>query len=200
MTKDFRYKLEGQTVEAFQVTKASRYQQKTMWPDWMDSRWLVSYEHGELRLNVNDVEKVIPDYGWIVKYPDGSISAVSYDVMETADKVVKEVEPVHPRADAGITDEQLAKVHGLDLPKGPKVVPKHDSYHARQLMTEPTSPAEFPELNRLVDIYVLLDPETEAARKLRELVAPKIHWCQCPPGQCAGLVDMVCREKSPLAK
>lgn len=109
MAKDFRYALDGQEVEAFQLHEGSRYQEGD-WPEWMNSRMLMTKENEDgvktHWLNINDVETEISAFGWIVKYPDGSISTVSYDVMETAAKVVREPPRVpdvaKPQADAAL--------------------------------------------------------------------------------------------------
>ena len=98
MAKDFRYTMEdGSEVEAFQMTPASRYQEKD-WPEWMNSRFLVSYNNGEQRLNINDTETTIPKFGWIVRQPGGAITAVDYSVMEKAEKVIEETPIVHEEA------------------------------------------------------------------------------------------------------
>ena len=56
MSKDFRYTMpDGSVVEGFQMTEDMRYQEKK-WPEWMNSRYLVTYDHGEHRLNINDVD------------------------------------------------------------------------------------------------------------------------------------------------
>jgi hypothetical protein len=89
---DFRYEMpDGRVVEAFQLTEATRFQEKR-WPDWMNSRILMTKESKDGGkktnwLNINDVETEIPEYGWIVN-EDGRITAVDYEVMETAVKLV----------------------------------------------------------------------------------------------------------------
>jgi hypothetical protein len=100
--RDFRYEMpDGSEVEAFQLTEATRFQEKG-WPDWMDSRYLMTKESvdgGKKTnwLNINDVETEIPVYGWIVN-EGGRIYCVEYEVMEQAEKVVPEVVPIPSKA------------------------------------------------------------------------------------------------------
>jgi hypothetical protein len=99
---DFRYKMpDGTTVEAFQMTEATRYQEG-LWPEWMNSKMLLTTEGSGNRkkhyLNINDVETEIPEYGWVVN-DAGKIKAVPYEVMELAEKVVRVVPKIPPVAE-----------------------------------------------------------------------------------------------------
>lgn len=116
--KDFRYEMpDGRIVEAFQMTEATRFQEKN-WPDWMNSRMLMTKEStdGASKTNwltIDDVETEIPSYGWLVN-DAGRIHAVEYDVMEQARKVVPE-EVVIPDKAAYMPDDALrlaAKLSG----------------------------------------------------------------------------------------
>lgn len=97
MAKDFRYTMpDGSVVEGFQVHEGTRYQEDE-WPDWMNSRYLMTKEsEGKTThwLNISDVETEIPEFGWIIKPQGGNITAVGYDVMENATKVVRNVPKV----------------------------------------------------------------------------------------------------------
>jgi hypothetical protein len=205
--KDHRYTLEGQTIEAFQMTEATRYQQKH-WPEWMDSRYLVTYEGGEQRLNINDVETKIPKFGWVVKYPDGSITAVGYEVMEGADKVVKEVVVKTPRADAGISDEALAAAHGIELPDGHEgedtsAQPVVEvTGHIRNIDIVDSPQADDDLLEEVSEVYALLFAgSTEAGTAaLKESLTKRVDWCICIPGACRDAKRIGCRQNSPLAK
>ncbi|KPK72263.1 MAG: hypothetical protein AMJ84_04565 [Acidithiobacillales bacterium SM23_46] len=125
---DFRYTMpDGSQVEAFQMTEATRYQEG-LWPEWMNSKMLLTSEGDGGRkkhyLNVNDVETEIPEYGWIVNR-DGNISAVGYEVMETATKVTRVVPKIpdiaQPQSEsalrlaAKITKRTLEDVRESDL-------------------------------------------------------------------------------------
>ncbi len=116
--KDFRYEMpDGRIVEAFQMTEATRFQEKN-WPDWMNSRMLMTKEStdGASKTNwltIDDVETEIPSYGWLVN-DAGRIHAVEYEVMEQATKVVPE-EVVIPDKAAYMPDDALrlaAKLSG----------------------------------------------------------------------------------------
>jgi hypothetical protein len=171
MAKDFRYMLDGEEVQGFQMTDAMRYQEK-LWPDWMDSRYLMTVD-GQSWLNVNDVETKIPDLGWIIQKADGTVTAVSYEVMERAEKVVPDV-----------PDTPVASVTPIETAK-PDIV-RIDS----QLVTECAMAYE-----------MLADGQIEAGTKaLRNSLSPRVAWCNCAPGQCAGGDRISCRLNSPLAK
>lgn len=210
--KDFRYVLDGEEIEAIQLTKESRYAQK-QWPDWLDPRMLVTYDHGEQRLKVGEQETVIPELGWIAKTRKG-VTVIDPFEMEAAAKVVDEVQVVHPRADANIRDEDLAKMHDIELPfDHVDELERANKYHPPEL-GQPAVPDNVTVLSQpSSDRGLLLDARTvfellradkvqEAADKLRGSLSHRANWCNCPPGQCNGTVDDTwdCRENSPLAK
>jgi len=229
--KDFRYNMpDGSVLEAFQVTEKTRYQEDE-WPEWMSARYLMTVDNTETGkreqwLKINDDESKIPSLGWIVKGGDGVIRAVDCMVMEEADKVVKEVKVVHPRADAGITDEALAKIHKIELPddhvpedpfrqeaaRGDENV-KHVSFEPPELglpdnvTTLSQSAADRGLLMDCRGIYDLmrLGKQGEIERgikRLKDALIERANWCSCPPGKCEGTVvdTWDCRENSPLAK
>jgi hypothetical protein len=116
--RDFRYEMpDGKIVEAFQMTEATRFQEKN-WPDWMNSRMLMTKEStdGASKTNwltIDDVETEIPSYGWLVN-DAGRIHAVEYEVMEQARKIVPE-EVVIPDKASYMPDDALrlaAKLSG----------------------------------------------------------------------------------------
>jgi len=220
MAKDFRYVLEGQTVEAFQMTEETRYREKD-WPEWMNSRYLLTYEGGEQRLKINEAETVIPKFGWIIKYPDNSITAVGYEVMETAAKVVEDVVVVHPEApvdEEGLL-ELASKISGKSVDElrqqqedSAKSPPPAAKQAAEILggaididrMTVEHEKAFEDLLNELKAAYslALTDKPGEIMPFLRDLIGKHVNWCACPPGQCL-LEDEAgwgCRQNSPLSK
>lgn len=207
--KDFRYILDGVEIEAIQITQESRYAQK-QWPEWLDSRMLVSYEHGEQRLVIGNNEQVIPELGWIVRTPGGSLETVDAFRMEEATKVVQEQPDQHPRADANISDVDLAKAHGIELPPGHvderETVVKFEPPEltgAVELAT--TMPAEADRgllFETRAAFQMLCDGDTSGATdKLRDALLERCNWCDCAPGRCDGAADMWdCRRNSPLAQ
>jgi hypothetical protein len=203
--KDFRYDKDGELIEGFQLTPASRYQEKN-WPEWMNSNWLMTID-GEEWLNINDVEARIPDLGWIVKMPDGSVTAVPHGYMETADKVVKEEAPSYPEAKV---DEEALLLLGSKL-TGKSV----DELRAEQTKTIPAKPMPAREsppepdplpvadtglLTEAAVAYELMDSgQIEAGMDmLQKACSRRVAWCNCPPGNCGGGEVLGCRLKSPL--
>ena len=206
--KDFRYTLpDGTEVEGFQLTEQTRYREKD-WPDWMDSRFLITYEGGEQRLIINDAETVIPKFGWIVKYPGNAIKAVDYTVMEEADKVVKEVQVVVP--EQAVDEEGLlvlaSKISG-------KSVEELRAAQEAAALASPAPPAmaaaeiagTAPDMNRLIaeltEAYALLANNGDGGLEaFRNILAGRVVWCNCSPGQCSGGDRLGCRQNSPLVQ
>jgi len=93
--QDFRYVFNGEEVEAYQITEASRYQQK-LWPDWMDSRQFMTID-GLDWLVIGSEEMPIPQYGWLVKHIDGRITIADALAFDKADKVVPNVVEPEPQ-------------------------------------------------------------------------------------------------------
>lgn len=224
---DFRYKMpDGTIVEAFQLTPATRYQEDK-WPEWMNSKMLLTQDNQEW-LKINDDETRIPKFGWIVK-AGGQIRAVGYEEMEQADKVVKEIPVAHPAAEvdedallelgAKLTGKTVEELREEQLRKGrtprqpPPVVETEQPDPYEDLQASGGLP-EAQALNRLTavppdnfimelcDAYEDLANELpEKARvKFRNILSQRVAWCNCAPGQCAGLDPLICRQESPLAK
>jgi ribosomal protein L12E/L44/L45/RPP1/RPP2 len=207
--KDFRYTMpDGNVVEAFQLTPQTRYAAKS-WPEWMDSRYLVTYEGGEERLVINNVETKIPKLGWIVKQPDGAITAVDYSMMERADKVVKEDKVVHP--EAKVDEEALLKL-GAKL-TGKSVDELREEQEAQKAAAPTVAPAppavtgqtrntdDLGLLNEARGVFDLMrmGKHDEAQDKLKSALTTRAQWCDCPPGGCNGKADVWdCRANSPL--
>ena len=231
MTKDFRYTMpDGSVVEAFQMTPAARYAEKT-WPDWMNSRYLVSYSHGEERLIINNTETTIPKLGWIVKDAGGTIKAVDAEVMERADKVVKEAEVVHP--EAKVDEEKLLEL-AYKLTKRPidelraeqeasekargtlGTLPEDEARAAATMVPKVDDGGLSIEVTDIQDRGLLMDCRgiydlmrmgkqseiDEGIKRLKNVLLDRCNWCDCPPGKCEGTVvdQWDCRRNSPLAK
>jgi hypothetical protein len=218
MSKDFRYRMsDGSIVEAFQITPATRYQEN-LWPSWMNSKWLMTVDNQEW-LNINDVETEIPKFGWIVKRENGVIGVVDYSTMESADKVVKETPVVHPPAKvdedallelgAKLTGKSVDELRNEQLRKGrvARTPPPEDSPPVEEVTGQirnmeriVDTPTDI--VLELCDAYEdLVDGKVDTARvKFRNILSQRVAWCQCPPGQCAGLDPLICRVNSPLTR
>lgn len=220
MSKDFRYTMpDGSVVEGFQMTEDMRYQEKK-WPEWMNSRYLVTYDHGEHRLNINDVETKIPHFGWVIKKPDGTITAVEYTAMEQADKVVKEEAVVHPEAPvneegllelgAKLTGKSVEELRAEQEAKRPKeghqTITSAGSVEPNRIEPE--------EYGIVVDVdgslvremrlaYELLkaDDVAGAMKEMAKSLGDRANWCNCGPGSCSGNTERWnCRKNSPLVQ
>ena len=220
--RDFRYTMpDGSEVEAFQITPRTRYQERE-WPPWMNSKWLMTVDKEEW-LNINDVETPIPKFGWIVKLPNGTVTVKSWDQMEHADKFVKEQPVVHPPAEVDevallqlasrLTGKSVEELEQEQLREGrtARKPPPEPAMAAPEktvtIRDEDTYLTVSPEpatdlIEELVDVYSsLADGEDVTARtKLRNILAQRVTWCNCPPGQCAGSDRLGCRVHSPLAQ
>ena len=86
---DFRYTIGDKTIEGYQITEASRYQDK-LWPDWLDSNQFMMVD-GAQWITINGEEQPIPDLAWVVKHPDGLMSLVDCMDFENYVKVVPNV-------------------------------------------------------------------------------------------------------------
>lgn len=252
MAADFRYEMpDGSTVEAFQMHEGSRYQQSN-WPEWMDSKMLMTKQSAGGKnthwLVIGESETEIPDYGWIMRKPDGRIVTVPYEVMELAKKVVREIpkipDPLKPQPEAAlrlaakITKRSYEDVKAEDeaqvresnrrrqelidslMPEdaaalglqqtsehGPPVEPDRLALEKTEAVrnTEPsltvsTGPTDI--ILELCDAYEdLADGKVDEARvKFRNILSQRVAWCNCPPGQCAGLDPLICRTNSPLTR
>lgn len=220
MSKDFRYRMaDGSVVEAFQVTPATRYQEN-LWPSWMNSKWLMTVDNQEW-LNINDVETAIPKFGWIVKRENGAIGVVDYSTMESAEKVVKETPVVHPPAEvdedallelgAKLTGKSVDELREEQLRKGrvartpppePDTAEPEKTETVRYTNPSLTVSPDAEWVLQLTDAYeTLADGKIDEARvKFRNILSQHVDWCNCPPGQCAGLDPLICRVNSPLTR
>lgn len=86
---DFRYTLGDIEVEAYQITEATRYQDK-LWPEWIDSRWFMTVD-GATWIKLGGEELPFPYLSWLVN-KDGAISVCDPFKFEEYSKVV----PVEP--------------------------------------------------------------------------------------------------------
>lgn len=216
--RDFRYTMpDGSEVEAFQLTPSSRYREKE-WPEWMNSRYLVTYDHGEERLVIGNNEQVIPSYGWIVRDAGGTIKAVDYSVMEEADKVVKEVKVVHPEAKVdeeallelgakltGKSVEDLRAEQAAQKPPPDLTVVQGDkgrSDKEHEPVPNGLSPVGYVPVGELTLVYeALLDEPSIGIKLLRGILSKAVTWCDCSPGNCRGdKYSAGCRVNSPLVK
>lgn len=205
--KDFRYTLpDGSEVEAFQMTDQTRYREKD-WPAWMSSKFLVTYEGGEQRLIVNDFETVIPKFGWIIRRAGGEITAVGYEVLEAAVKVVKEEVIQAPAAE--VDEEGLlllaSKLSGKsveDLRAEEAARPKPKPVISIVDSPRPEERVDNSLLHECRHIYELFKQgqQDDALGKLARSLSERTNWCSCSPGACDGKSDVwECRKNSPLA-
>ena len=169
--KDFRYILDGEEVEAYQITEESRYAQ-SLWPEWLDSRQFITQDGAHY---YGESEQPVPLFYWMV-LRRGAIEIMSWQVMETAQKVVPFEPEVFEESDdeQGIAPiEQAAAAHTSEV----------------KLLTEVTMAFE-----------MLTQDEVSAGTKiLREALASRTTWCNCSPGECKQVGEKIgCRMHSPL--
>jgi hypothetical protein len=208
---DFRYTLNDEEVEAFQVTEDTRYQEKR-WPEWMQSRYLMTID-GHEWLTVNEVETEIPTLGWILRRANGQIEAVDYSIMEEAVKTVVD-EPPKRDEPSEVNEEGLvalaAKLAGMTVPEFEAEQVKKAAKRAGQPAPEITMsainecpPVEDTFMIEVTEAYALLrDGRTIAKgiKALQQALAKRVEWCNCPPAHCEGGDFIGCRQNSPLAK
>jgi len=170
--QDFRYTSPaGETIEGYQITEASRFQDK-LWPDWLTSRDFLEI-NGQQWIVINGEEVLIPELAWIVKHPDGRRDIVDAFAFDSYVKVVPNPAPV-----------QLAVVEELDIgPDG--LMPAIDD---EALLLEVKGVFEM----------LKMGSHDEALKALRAALSSRANWCSCSPGQCEELEPWGCREKSPL--
>ena len=86
--KDYRYIApDGSTVEAWQLTETSRYQDKE-WPAWLQSRWFMTVDNATW-LDVDGEEMKLPELSWVV-WEDGHVAVVDPYKFEEYQKMVPE--------------------------------------------------------------------------------------------------------------
>ena len=166
---DFRYILDGQEIEAYQITDETRYQQK-QWPEWLDSRDFLTID-GMPWLQVGNEEIPIPQYGWII-VRGGVKEVVGWQTMENAEKVVPDV----PKA---------FEEEATDPSQPPAVTKSHDD----KLLTEVTVAYEL----------LKNEEYSAAEKVIRKSLSDRTEWCNCTPGNCQKVGEKAgCREHSPL--
>jgi hypothetical protein len=207
--KDFRYEKEGTVIEAFQLTAASRYQEKN-WPRWMDPKWLMTVDGAEW-LARGDKEVAIPKLGWICANPDGSVTIRGSEEMETWKKVVPDAPPViAPPADGMPDESHLVAMYPEHVPEG-RTAEDYKHQQLRVDVREASSPAEVIQqaggppgmsINTVIDVFTMLNEnQVESARALlRGVLNERVTWCSCPPTACKGSDGLGCRRSSPLLK
>lgn len=214
--RDFRYTLDGKEVEAFQVTEDSLFRDDLS-PKWMNSKMLMTKGSADSTaakhwLTVDDVETPIPKYGWIVRSASGEISAVSYEVMETAIKLVEDPGPERDPP-SEVDEESLIQLQAAMQKRDPdEIRAERDEKAAKQpkpvleivdaprpddypLVIEMNVP--IPELVTILELFV--EGETSAGIKaLKSCLLQRVTWCNCAPGACEGGDRLGCRTNSPL--
>ena len=168
--KDFRYTIGDKTVEAYQLTDSSRFQQ-ALWPDWLDSRWFITID-GAPWFELNGQEVPIPDLAWVARDSAGNMSFIDALEFENYVKVVPHVAEVfEPTVEPGAA---VAAPPAVD-----------DTLLA--------------EVKLAFGALQHGDSEL-ALGILKSALTTRAVWCTCAPGQCEELDPWICREKSPLVK
>lgn len=179
MKQDHRYTApNGSTVEAYQITEASRYTQK-LWPEWIDSRWFMTVD-GQTWLDINGNERPLPAYAWIVNN-GGAIEVVEAQDFEAYDKVVKET-PLEEIAEGN--------VDSLFNEKPPVIRVDAD-------MTRALVDATYESLAGIFKIGSEHGAQA-AMDEIRKRLMEATHWCNCAPGECKQSGGMGCRQNSLL--
>ena len=115
--KDFRYTSpDGDEVEGYQLTDATRYQEKS-WPAWLNPRDFMTVD-GAQWITIDGEEMPIPELAWMVKLASGRLTIVDPFAFENYVKVVPlAVEVFEPPETVGIvvppemqSDELLLEV------------------------------------------------------------------------------------------
>lgn len=172
-TTDFRYTIGDETVEGYQITESSRYQEK-LWPEWLDSRAFLTID-GQNWIVINGEEVRIPELAWIVKHGDGRMSIVDAFEFENAVKVV----PNPPLAEIAVFP----------------IVDKDKAYDIQPAIEDEL-------LIEVQGVFAMLKmgAHEDAIKALRGTLSSRVNWCTCSPGQCEKLEPWGCREQSPLVK
>ncbi len=174
--QDFRYTIGDETIEGYQITESSRYQEK-LWPEWLDSRAFLTID-GQNWITINGEELPIPDLAWLVKHGDGRMSIVDAFEFENYVKVVPNPPPV-----------QLEAVAVGDLDVRPGAIVYQPSINDEIL----------PEVKGVFEM-LQMGSHDEALKALQTMLSARVNWCSCSPGQCEKLEPWGCREQSPLVK
>lgn len=175
--KDFRYTIGDKTIEGYQITEASRYQDK-LWPEWLHSRDFINVD-GQTWIKIAGEELPVPELSWIVRDASGYMYIVDALEFENYVKVVPHVPETF--------DEPVMMA--------PVVGP-----------TEVHTQTVVPDDSLLLDCKVVFgmlkigSPEAsqEALKHMTTMLSSRTSWCSCAPGQCKKLDVWGCREQSPL--
>jgi hypothetical protein len=170
-SKDFRYTIGDQTVEGYQITEVSRFQEK-LWPDWLNSNQFMTID-GHPWITLNGEEEVpIPDLAWVVKDANGIMSLVDALDYENYVKVVPEPEYV------------------------PSLIAVPTEIHTQAVVPDKELLLEV----KVAFEMLQMGNAEEALKALQATLSSRADWCECAPGQCEKLDMWGCREKSPLVK
>ena len=170
--KDFRYTIGDKTIEGYQITEASRYQDK-LWPEWLDSRDFISVD-GQNCIKIAGEKLPLPDLSWIVRDATGHMSIVDALEFENYVKVVP------------LVAERFNEIPA-DIPSAGMTMPATDD----GLLLD---------CKVVFGMLKIGSPEAsqEALKHLTTMLSSRTKWCTCAPGQCQKLDVWGCREKSPL--
>lgn len=225
--RDFRYTLGDRTIEAYQITPATRFNDKE-WPDWLRRQRLPD-EPNTVYINTDDPNRLwltlptgdvqLPELAWIVKEKGfEELTFIEAEDMETYTKVV----PIMPRDYGPPADGMPDESHLVDL--YPQHVPEgktKDNYRRKPADVVPPLPVasvqnisgDVTEMrNEMLSAIKLLKQAEEQADNglppageealdyLIAAMAKRTRWCDCPPGVCNQEDDAGCRINSPLVK
>lgn len=220
MARDYRYELDGETIEAFQLTDLSQFREDHR-PEWMNPSWLMT-KNGKQWMDAQGQEVPVPKLWWICRNADGVISVRDPHEMEGWHKVVPDTVVTHPEQpyDEEANIELLAKMQGRD----PEEVRAH--YEAKKKreaagqkpVASPVLAAieeEKQEMEHVVletdrglltearGVFELLqDGHLDMAKEhLKEALMKRADWCDCAPGTCSRSRETWdCRRSSPLVQ
>lgn len=203
---DFRYERDGITIEAFQLTAATRYQEG-LWPEWMDSRWFMTVNNEEW-LDINGNEMKVPKLGWICRSDAGNVEIKTAQEMELWQKVVPNVEVHHPETkvkDEKALLELAAKLKGISVEEleAEQELKKQNPLHVVQSEPPVSVPATDKTSVPVTELVIVLDLFAQgkadgAADALKYALTQRVSWCSCSPGNCEGGDRLGCRQNSPL--
>ena len=172
---DFRYTIGDKTIEGYQITEASRYQDK-LWPEWLDSRDFITVD-GQNWIKMAGEELPLPDLSWIVRDATGHMSIV--DALEF-ENYVKVVPYVPETFDEPPVAPPIAGIAGIVAPA--------------------TDDGLLLDCKVIFGMLKIGSPEAsqEALKHMTTMLSSRTSWCNCAPGLCEELDVWGCREQSPL--
>ena len=141
-------------------------------PSWLDSNDFLTID-GLHWIKLGGEELPLPQYGWIVLHSDGRKTIVPALEFETYVKVV----PLAP-------DPML---------------------QTAEAVSGAVSEYSFATSELLVDVQVAIEllqggNNEDALKHLVGVIAKRVVWCTCAPGECVGADKWSCRTKSPLVQ